>query len=104
MRVILLSVLLLLASASRCERSQPPPLPPPPRVGDFVKLRGTLGEDVDCRLFRTEDARVYSLSSRLRGYANGAKLCVHGTIVENTSCLTTPMIEVQTVRPWESCP
>jgi hypothetical protein len=41
---------LLLAVAARCEDPKAPTSKPPPRAGDFVKLRGTLAEDVDCRL------------------------------------------------------
>jgi hypothetical protein len=69
-----------------------------------VRIRGTLGEDVDCRLLRTESGHTYSLSARLPGYLNGAKVCVHGTIAETSQCLTQPMLEVQAVRPWSSCP
>ena len=75
-----------------------------PRPGDFVKMRGTLGEDVDCRLFRPDGGGVYSLSVKLPQYINGSKVCIHGSVAEVSQCLTTPMIEVTQVRPWSSCP
>ena len=39
-----------------------------------------------------------SLSTRLPNYLNGARLCIHGTILETTQCLTQPTIEVSEVR------
>ena len=97
-------VILWLAAVSRCDEPRQVAPPPEPRVGDFVKLRGTLGEDVDCRTFRADGGRTYSLSVRLPNYRNGIKVCLHGTLVEATQCMTTPMIEVQSIRPWSSCP
>ncbi len=72
--------------------------------GEFIKIRGTLGEDVDCRLLKCDDGRTYSLSVRLPQYRNGTRLCIHGTVVEVSQCMLQPSIEVQTVRPWSSCP
>ena len=96
--------MVLAASASRCDEPRPPAPKPPLRAGDFVKLRGTLSEDVDCRLFRAEGGGSYSLSVRLPNYLNGSKVCIHGTIAEVSQCLTQPMIEVQSIRPYSSCP
>ncbi len=96
--------MLWLAAVSRCNEPRSAVPPPDPGPGDFVKLRGTLGEDVDCRLLRVEGSRTYSLNSRLRNYPNGAKVCIHGTIAEASPCMITPTIDVQSVRPWSSCP
>lgn len=104
MRPSVVLILWLLASVARCE---PPArrLPPPePRPGDFVRIRGTLDEDVDCRLLRAEGGKVYSLSERLPYYRNGVRLCVHGTISESSPCIHGPSIEVEQIRSWASCP
>ena len=104
MRPALFLTLWLLASVSRCE---PPPrrLPPPdPRPGEFVRIRGALDEDVDCRLLRAEGGKVYSLSERLPRYRNGARVCIHGTIALVSQCLHSPSIEVEQIRSWSSCP
>lgn len=106
MRVPALPLLLLFASLFGCapQAARPAFLDAPPRVGDFVRLRGSLSEDVDCRLFRTDDGRVYSLSVRLPRITNGTKLCIYGTITDVTQCLRTPMVEVESVRAWSACP
>jgi hypothetical protein len=104
LRLVVIVVSLWLAAVSRCDEPKPPAPQPEPRPGDFVKLRGTLSEDVDCRLLRADNGRTYSLSSRLRGYPNGSKICIHGTVAEATSCMTSPMIEVQSLRPLSACP
>jgi hypothetical protein len=69
-----------------------------------VRIRGTLDDDVDCRLLRADGGKVYSLSERLRNYRAGTRLCVHGTIAEVSQCLHTPTIDVSEIRPWSSCP
>lgn len=102
-RLLLALALLVVVSASRCQEPRPTAAAYEPRAGDFVKLRGTLSEDVDCRLLRTDTGKVYSLSSRLP-YVNGTRICIHGTIVEISQCLTQPMIEVSSIRSWSSCP
>ncbi len=95
----------LLAAVSRCEQPAPPPGPSPdPKPGDDVRLRGTLDEDVDCRVLRADTGKTYSLNVRLRGYPNGAKVCLRGTLVEITSCMSTPMIDVQSVSAPSACP
>ena len=104
MRHALIVVMLVLAAISRCNEPRAPAPKAEARPGDFVRVRGTLSEDVDCRLLRTDDGRAYSLSVKLPNYINGTKLCIHGTIAEVSQCLTQPMIEVQSVRPWSSCP
>ncbi len=106
MRVPPLLLLLLIAPLFGCapQAARPTLLDAPPRVGDFVRLRGSLSEDVDCRLFRTDDGRVYSLSVRLPRITNGTKLCIYGTITDVTQCLRSPMIEVESVRTWSACP
>ena len=104
MRRLWLTFVLALALASRCEEPRPPAPRPEPHPGEYVRIRCTLGEDVDCRLLRADGGRTYSLSARLPGYINGAKVCVSGTIAEASQCLTQPMLEVQAVRPWSSCP
>jgi hypothetical protein len=101
---VLLTLMLWIASVSRCDQPAPAPPPREPRPGDFVKLRGTLSEDVDCRLLRVDGGHTYSLSVRLPGYRNGTKVCIHGTVAEATQCMTGPMIEVQSIGPWSSCP
>lgn len=98
------AVVMALASVSRCDAPRAPQPMPEPRPGEFVRIRGTLSEDVDCRLLRTSEGRTFSLSARLPNYLNGTRLCIHGTISEASQCLTQPMIEVQAVRPWSSCP
>lgn len=105
MRLALLMWILWVAAAGfRCDDPHSPAPKPDPKPGDSVQLRGTLGEDVDCRLFRTDGGSTYSLNVTLRRYPNGAKLCIYGTVVEAGNCLTSPMIEVQSVRAWSSCP
>lgn len=104
MRFALLTLMMLLAAVSRCDEPRPPLPPADPKPGDFVRVRGTLGDDVDCRLLRTESGEVYSLNVRLPNYRNGSKLCVAGTLTEASQCLTLPTLEVQSVRPWSGCP
>lgn len=99
-----LGLVLLGALGARCEPPGEPVARHAPRAGDFVKLRGTLSDDVDCRLLKVDDGTVYSLSVRLPRMNNGAKVCVYGTVAEVSQCLTQPMLEVQSVRPWSSCP
>ena len=103
-RLALIALVSVLALVSRCDSPHPPASKPPPRVGDSVRLRGTLSEDVDCRLLKCEDGTVYSLTARLPQYINGTRLCVHGTLIETTQCLVQPSIEVQSIRAWSSCP
>src|SRR5262245_15434001 len=97
-------VIWLLASASRCDGPKSAEERPEPKSGDFVRLRGTLDEDVDCRVLHVEAGRTYSLSTRLSNYRDGARLCIHGTVLDATQCMRSPMIEVQSVRSWSSCP
>lgn len=103
-RVLVALSMVLAAAVSRCDQPRSHGPAPAPRVGDAVRVRGTLSADVDCRLLRTEDGRTYSLSVRLPNLINGAKICVHGTVTEASQCLTQPMIEVTAVRNWSSCP
>src|SRR5206468_12017772 len=100
----MLAALWLAVAVTRCQEPAPKAPEPDPRPGDSVRLRGTLDEDVDCRLLRVESGKVYSLNTRLRGWPNGAKICLHGTLVEGTSCMTAPMIEVESVKPLSACP
>ena len=103
MRIACLVALTLLASAGRCN-APPPGLPPPdPRPGDAVHVRGRLDADVDCRLLRTEDGKVYSLNERLPNLRDGSRVCVFGTIAVVPQCMHTPSIEVEQVRPYSSC-
>jgi len=105
---------LWLAAISRCDdpspsttRTEPSPSPSPsplPRGGDFVRLRGTLGETVDCRILHAENGETYSLNVRLPRYANGSRVCIHGTVAEVSSCMTSPMLEVDALKPLSSCP
>jgi hypothetical protein len=69
-----------------------------------VRIRGRLDADVDCRLLRTEDGRVYSLSERLPNMRDGTRVCVFGTITVVPSCIHSPGIEVDQIRQWSSCP
>jgi hypothetical protein len=102
-RAVLLIALFVLAAPARCGREAAPAADELPRIGDHVMVRGTLGDDVDCRLFRSDGGVTYSLSARLRGYANGAKLCIEGTLTDATGCIQSPMIDVQRVRPASQC-
>ena len=104
MRISWMLLALWLAAVTRCEEPQPPAPAPDPKPGDSVRIRGTLAEDVDCRLLRADTGKTYSLSSRLRGWPNGSKVCLHGTLAEVTQCMTTPMIEVQSVKALSACP
>src|SRR5439155_18691901 len=65
MRPLLLCVFCLIAAVSRCDSPEPHLPPPDPKPGDSVRLRGTLDDDVDCRLLRSEGGKVYSLNQRL---------------------------------------
>ena len=96
--------LIVLAAFSRCDTPHPAAEKSRPVVGESVKIRGTLSEDVDCRLLKCDDGTSYSLTTRLPGYINGTRICVHGTIIETTQCMVQPSIEVQSIRSWESCP
>ena len=104
LRFPLLFLMALLAVFSRCDSPHPATEKPKPVAGEFVKVHGTLSEDVDCRLLKCDDGSVYSLTTRLPSYINGTRICVHGTIIETTQCLVQPSIEVQSIRSWESCP
>ena len=104
MRSALMLVLCVLASIARCDPPAPHLPPPEPKPGDFVRIRGSLDEDVDCRLLRAEGGKVYSLSERLPNYRNGARVCIHGTIATVSQCLHAPSIDVEQIRSWSSCP
>lgn len=104
MRSALLLTMWLLASVARCDPPGKQLPPPEPRPGESIRVRGTLGEDVDCRLLRAEGGRVYSLSERLPNYRSGTRVCVHGTISHASQCLHSPSIEVEQIRSWASCP
>lgn len=98
-----LVALALLAAVSRCDPPSPALPPPDPKPGDVVHLRGRLDSDVDCRLFRTEEGKVYSLSVPLPNLRDGSRLCVFGTIALVPQCMHTPSIDVEQVRPWSAC-
>lgn len=104
MRHGLLLTIFLAASLSRCDSPAPRLPPPDPKPGDSVRIRGTLDEDVDCRLLRAEGGKIYSLSERLPNYRNGARICVHGTLATVSQCMHSPSIEVDQIRSWSSCP
>jgi hypothetical protein len=105
LRFLMALALMVVLLGTRCDSPRVTSEPRrEPKPGEFVKMRGTLGEDVDCRLFRPDGGGTYSLSVKLPQLINGSKVCVHGTIAEVSQCLTTPMIEVTQVRPWSSCP
>ena len=105
MRWAVMTVVLMLAGESQCghvparsssARSW--------RPGDEVRLRGVLDEDVDCRLLRAENGQTYSLSVRLARWSNGERVCLHGTLTQNSSCLHSPTIEVTEILPADRCP
>jgi hypothetical protein len=104
LRLPLLLLIMVLAVFSRCDSPHSAGQKQGPKIGDSVQLRGTLSEDVDCRLLKCDDGTVYSLTSGLGNYINGTRLCVRGTLIETTQCLVQPSIEVQSVRAWSSCP
>lgn len=104
MRIVSLVTLALLASAGGCATTPAAPPPPDPRPGDAVHIRGRLDADVDCRLLRTEDGKVYSLSERLPNLRNGSRICVFGTIAQASQCMHAPSIDVDQVKPWSACP
>jgi hypothetical protein len=95
-------LLFALATGATCEDARRPEHLDPGRTGGALWLRGTLGEDVDCRLFRAEDGTTYSLTARLPSLPNGSKVCLVGILAEATSCLHTPTLEVRQVRAWSS--
>jgi len=99
-----MGILWVALSGFRCDDPNPPAPKPDPKPGESVKLRGTLGEDVDCRTFRDDGGKVYSLSTQLKGYPNGTKLCIYATVAEASQCITTPTLDVQSIRAWSSCP
>jgi Protein of unknown function (DUF5818) len=103
MRIASFVTLALLALAGGCATTPAAPPPPDPRPGDAVHIRGRLDQDVDCRLLRTEDGKVYSLSERLPNWRDGSRICVYGTIAQASQCMHTPSIEVEQVRPWSAC-
>lgn len=103
-KAILAAVVLMGLSGGCASTPSPRPAPPPePRPGDSVHIRGRLDADVDCRLLRTEEGRVYSLSVRLPNLRDGSQVCIYGTISQG-SCIHSPSIEVDQVKPWSSCP
>lgn len=104
MRSALLLVVSVLAAIARCDPPAPHLPPPEPKPGDSVRIRGTLDEDVDCRLLKAEGGKVYSLSERLPNIRNGTRVCIHGTLSTVSQCLHSPSIEVEQIRSWSSCP
>ncbi len=106
MRPLLLMMLVLATAIARCSEPRSPLADKPkPQVGDEVQLRGTIGEDVDCKLLRLDDGTVYSLTGRVpTTLRSGQRVCVGGTLVATSQCLTQPSIEVETVGNWSSCP
>jgi hypothetical protein len=105
MRWAVMAVALVLAGESMCNH-----IPAPSsgagaaRPPDELRLRGALDEDVDCRLLRADNGQVYSLSVRLPRYRNGDRVCIRGTLTQNSGCLHSPTIEVADVGPAEKCP
>jgi hypothetical protein len=104
LRIPLLLSMIVLALFSRCDTPHPATEKKAAQIGDSVKLRGTLSEDVDCRLLKCDDGEMYSLSARLPNSINGTRVCIYGTLIETTQCLVQPSVEVQSVRAWSSCP
>ena len=105
MRWMMVAVMLVMAGESMCSR--PPGVSPgggTAHPADEVRLRGALDEDVDCRLLRADNGQVYSLSVRLPRLHNGDRVCIRGTLTQNSGCLHSPMIEVADVSPAEQCP
>src|SRR5207237_9024252 len=56
---LLMWILWLAIVGLRCDDPNPPAPKPDPKPGESVKLRGTLGEDVDCRVFHTDGGKTY---------------------------------------------
>ena len=104
-RLAMLLTLLVAVAASHCDDARSTREPAKPAIGDTVKLRGTIAEDVDCPLLRLDDGTTFSLTGRVpRGLRSGERVCVGGTVVATSQCLTQPTIEVETVGGWSSCP
>ena len=104
-RLAMLLALLLAVGVSHCDDARSNAERLKPAIGDSVKLRGTIAEDVDCPLLRLDDGSAYSLTGRLpRGIRSGERVCVHGTVVATSQCLTQPTIEVEALGAWSSCP
>ncbi|MFI5371680.1 MAG: DUF5818 domain-containing protein [Candidatus Eisenbacteria bacterium] len=103
-RPVLILAMLIAFAASRCDEARSPLDRPKPKIGDSVKLRGTIAEDVDCRLLRIDDGTVYSLTGRVPALRSGDRVCVTGTLIATSQCLTQPTVEVDGVTSWSSCP
>lgn len=105
-RPVLLLALVLAAAVARCDEARSPVADrPKPQVGDAVHFRGTIGEDVDCKLLRLDDGSVYSLTGRVPvNLRSGQRVCVNGSLAATSGCLTQPSIEVESVGGWSSCP
>ncbi|HUK64832.1 MAG TPA: DUF5818 domain-containing protein [Dongiaceae bacterium] len=104
-RLAMLLALVLAAAASHCDDTRSTPDHPKPGIGDSVRLRGTIAEDVDCPLLRLDDGTTFSLTGRVpRGLRSGERVCVGGTVVATSQCLTQPTIEVESLGAWSSCP
>jgi hypothetical protein len=105
MRWAVMLFMLAIAGESRCNGVPAAPAGSRSwRPGDEVRLRGTLDEDVDCRLLRADNGRVYSLSLRLPRWRNGDRICIRGTLTQSTGCLHSPTVEISDVYPAEDCP
>lgn len=102
MRIVSLVVIVLVVFLG-CSSPPAPPVVVDPKPGDSVRVRGTLDTDVDCRLLRTEDGKVFSLSIPLRNLLDGSRICVYGTVSQATQCMHTPGIDVDQIRPWSAC-
>jgi hypothetical protein len=103
MRRAFLAALVWMDLAGGCTPSPRAAPPPDPRPGDSVHVRGRLDADVDCRLLRTEEGKVYSLSVRLPNLLDGTQVCIFGTISQVSQCMHSPSIDVEQVRPWSAC-
>jgi len=105
MRKAFLVAIVLMNLTGGCASSPKPSTVPPsdPRPGDAVHVRGRLDADVDCRLLRTEEGKVYSLSERFPNLRDGTRICVFGTIAQVSQCMHSPSIDVEQVRSWSSC-
>jgi hypothetical protein len=105
LRLALFAALLVGVTASHCDDARSTRERGKPAIGDSVKLRGTIAEDVDCPLLRLDDGTTFSLTGRVpRGLRSGDRVCVGGTVVATSQCLTQPTIEVETMGAWSSCP
>jgi len=76
----------------------------PPSSG-VVTIRGRLtSEGVTCPAMRDEHGTLYTLSGSIHDFRAGSRVCVRGTVAEQSVCQQGTTIVIEWIVPARMCP